>query len=236
MKARFVGSKKERQGNFPARGNALPPGLPALRLWFQRSNLPLSERQYKQLWLFHTLLRQKNAEYDLTRIYQFDNMVQKHYIDCALVAKLLSWNLPSPCLDIGTGAGFPGIPLKIVSPRTEFILAEGRHKRIRFLHEVVEALGLRGVEIHEGKIYASFGREVEGVITRALEPISSTLDRIGRCLRLGGKAIFMKGPGCEPELDDALRRFGREYTLLQDIPYVIPLSPHRRRLVVFQRR
>ena len=221
---------------YPARGNTLRPGLPSLRLWFQRSNLALSERQYKQLWLFHTLLRQKNAEYDLTRIYQFDNMVQKHYIDCALVAKILLWDLPSPCLDIGTGAGFPGIPLKIVSPQTEFILAEGRHRRIQFLREAVEALGLRGVEIYEGKIYASFSREVEGVITRALEPISATLGRVRRCLRPGGRAVFMKGPHCDAEVEEALRRFGGEYTLLQDIPYAIPLSPHLRRLVVFQRR
>ena len=65
------------------------------------------------------MLRDKNVEYDLTRIYQFDNIVQKHYIDCILVAKLLNWRLPSPVLDIGTGAGFPGIPLKIASPETD---------------------------------------------------------------------------------------------------------------------
>lgn len=210
--------------------------MPALKDWFEKSHLPLSEKQYSQLWSYHSLLREKNAEYDLTRIYQFDNMVQKHYIDCILVAKLLHGDLPSPILDIGTGPGLPGIPLKIVSPGTKFILAEGRHRRIRFLKEVVAALGLKGIEIYEGKIYASFSRPVEGIITRALESIPKTLVRVRKCLSPGGRAVFMKGPHCEDELKEALETLDPEYGLLQDMAYHIPHSKHRRRLVVFEKR
>jgi 16S rRNA (guanine(527)-N(7))-methyltransferase RsmG len=213
----------------------LPPGLPSLRKWFERSQLPLSEKQVQQVWQYHNLLRKKNAEYDLTRIYQFDNMVQKHYVDCVLVAKLLGWNLPSPLLDIGTGAGLPGILLKIACPETEWILSEGRHKRITFLHEVVQTLGLRGIEIYEGKIYPSFSRSVNGVITRALESIPKTLDRVMKCLVQGGRAIFMKGPGCEDELQEALEAFRTAYKLSQDLSYTIPHSSHHRRLIVFKR-
>jgi len=213
----------------------LRPALSSLKTWFERSSLPLSEKQYKQLWLYHTLLREKNEQYDLTRIYQFDSMVQKHYIDCILVAKLLHWKLPSPILDIGTGPGLPGIPLKIACPETAFILAEGRHRRIEFLKEVTEILNLGGVEIYEGKIYASFRKRVNGVITRALETIPKTLARVRNCLEEGGKAIFMKGPHCDEEVAEASGRFGQEYRLLKDIPYTIPHTPHRRRLVVFQK-
>jgi len=213
----------------------LPPGLPSLREWFVRSRLPLSEKQTQQVWQYHNLLRKKNAEYDLTRIYQFDNMVQKHYVDCVLAAKLLEWNLPSPLLDIGTGAGLPGILLKIACPGTEMILSEGRHKRIAFLHEVVQTLGLKGIEIYEGKIYPSFSRSVNGVITRALESIPKTLDRVKKSLVPGGRAIFMKGPSCNDELEEAVRAFGDSYKPLQDISYAIPHSPHRRRLIVFER-
>lgn len=213
----------------------LPPGLPALKSWFERSSLPLTESQYQQLWQYHRLLRAKNAEYDLTRIYQFDSMVQKHYIDSMLPASLLGGPLPSPLLDIGTGAGLPGIPLKIVSPHTYIILSEGRHRRVRFLQEVVSALGLKGIEIHEGKIYASYDRPVQGIITRAVEPMGSTLARVRRCLNPGGRAIFMKGPNCDTEIGQALARFADDYALVQDIAYAIPHSPHRRRLVVFER-
>jgi 16S rRNA (guanine(527)-N(7))-methyltransferase RsmG len=222
--------------NPPKGVGTLVPGMPALKHWFEKSNLPLTEKQYSQLWLYHSLLRERNAEYDLTRIYQFDNMVQKHYIDCILVAKLLHRNIPSPILDIGTGPGFPGIPLKIVSPRTTFILSEGRHRRIRFLKEVVEALGLKDIEIYEGKIYASFSRPVGGIITRALESIPKTLVRVRNCLSPGGKAVFMKGPHCDEELKEAVETLDAEYTLLQNVAYRIPHSTHRRRLVVFEKR
>lgn len=223
------------KGNPQALKKNLRPGPSSLKAWFERSSLPLSEKQYKQIWLYHTLLREKNAQYDLTRIYQFDNMVQKHYIDCIMVAKLLHWALPSPMLDIGTGAGLPGIPLKIACPDTDMILAEGRHKRITFLHEVVQALGFRGIEVYEGKIYPSFRRDVNGVITRALESIPKTLDRIRNCLAPGGSAIFMKGPSCHDEVEEAVRTFRDTYARVQDISYTIPHSPHRRRLIVFRR-
>jgi len=182
------------------------------------------------------LLREKNAAYDLTRIYQFDSMVQKHYIDSILVAKLLHGQLPSPILDVGTGAGLPGIPLKIACPQTSFILAEGRHRRVKFLREAVEALGLEGVEIYEGKIYASFSRPVNGVITRALETIPKTLSRVRNCLAPGGEAIFMKGPHCGEEVAQASREFEEEYTVVQDLGYTIPHTTYHRRLIIFRKR
>lgn len=209
--------------------------MPSLKAWFEKSSLPLDESQYKQLWRYHTLLREKNAEYDLTRIYQFDSMVQKHYIDCILVAKLLRWRLPSPILDIGTGAGLPAIPLKIACPETAFILAEGRHRKIAFLRLAVEALHLEGVEIFEGKIYASYAGPVNGVITRALETIPKTLARIRNCLVRGGEAIFMKGPHCDEEVTQASRDFGREYKAVKDIRYTIPHTSHDRRLLVYRK-
>jgi 16S rRNA (guanine527-N7)-methyltransferase len=203
--------------------------------WFLRSGLRLTQRQYEQLWRYHRLLRERNREYDLTRIHQFDSMVQKHYIDCVLVAQLLDWQIPSPTLDIGTGAGLPGIPLKIVCPETEFILSEGRHKRVRFLLEVVETLGLTGIEILGRQIHASFDRPVRAVITRALESIPRTLARVKGCLQPGGVVLFMKGPHCREEIESALEGFGAQYRLRRDIPYVIPHTQHRRRLVIFER-
>ncbi len=236
MNTPSIKGKKKRKTDVRPGLEKLAPCLSSLKKWFQKSNLPLTEQQYKQLWLYHTLLREKNAEYDLTRLYQFDNMVQKHYIDCILVAKLLKGQLPSPILDIGTGAGFPAIPLKIVCPDTEFILSEGRHKRIQFLHEVIEALGLKKIEIYERKIYDSYSRPVKGVITRAVESIPLTLKRIKRSLVPEGKVIFMKGPHCDEEIQEALITFSNDYNLDQDIAYTIPHSPHHRRLVIFNRR
>ncbi|MBW2646994.1 MAG: 16S rRNA (guanine(527)-N(7))-methyltransferase RsmG [Deltaproteobacteria bacterium] len=205
---------------------------------FRESGLNLSDQAYHQFWTFHQHIRERNDECDLTRIRRFEDIVLKHYVDCALVPTLIE--LPSPLLDIGTGAGFPGLPIKIVSPHIQLVLAEGRNKRVEFLHETCKLLDLTGVDIYPHKIgpkldLADLDVKIKGVITRALESIDKTLLRITSFLPQGAQAIFMKGPSCQPEIDKALDLMGQEYELSEDISYSIPNSPHQRRLVVFTR-
>lgn len=195
--------------------------------------LSLSEVQLRQLWDYHQLLRECNPELNLTRVHNFTNMVLKLYVDSILPGALME--LPSPLLDLGTGPGMPGIPLKIAYPRLEIVLAESRQKRVDFLHTVLEILKLKGLEIVGEKIAPHFEKTVAGVITRALESILSTLHRISGCLDQDGLAIFMKGPNCDQEIQEALQRCGREYRLVENRSYSIPNTFHQRRLVVFQR-
>ena len=95
----------------------------------ERSGIKLSEHQLDQLWLYHKLLRRYNPELNLTRIHNFTNMVLKLYVDSILPGTLM--DLPSPLLDLGTGPGMPGIPLKIAYPNLEILLAESRKNRCR---------------------------------------------------------------------------------------------------------
>jgi len=196
--------------------------------------LSLSDAQVKKLWNYHRLLRQHNPELNLTRVHNFTNMVLKLYADSILPGELIK--LPSSLLDLGTGPGMPGIPLKIAYPHLEVLLAESRQKRVDFLQIVKESLKLQGLEIIGEKITPSFQNSLAGVITRALESIATTLDRISGCLSKDGLAIFMKGPNCDQEIEEALQRFGAEYVLLQNRSYHIPNTSHQRRLVVFQRK
>jgi len=94
---------------------------------------------------------------------------------------------------------------------------------------------LTGIEVYGRRIYASFERPVKGVITRAVESIPETLARVKKSLVPGGKAIFMKGPHCDQEIQEALHTFHHEYKLERDIAYTIPHTPHQRRLVIFER-
>jgi 16S rRNA (guanine527-N7)-methyltransferase len=196
--------------------------------------LSLSDAQVRMLWTYHRLLRQHNPELNLTRVHNFTNMVLKLYADSILPGELVK--LPSPLLDLGTGPGMPGIPLKIAFPHLEIVLAESRQKRVEFLNIVQQSLQLKSLEIVGGKINPKFQRAVAGVITRALETIASTLERISGCLNRDGLAIFMKGPDCDQEVQEAMRCFSSEYLLLLDHPYHIPNTSHQRRLVVFQRK
>lgn len=201
---------------------------------FERSGFDLKKESYELLWRFHRQVHEQSDELDLTRIKSFESMVVKHYVDCAYVPRLIQ--LPSPLLDIGSGAGFPGIPIKILVPWVHVILAEGRKKRAIFLEEVCEFLGLNGIEVYPHKIPGRFERPIGGVITRALETISKTLDRVGSLLPEEGKAIFMKGPHCREEIEEAEKCFHGMYQLEKDISYSIPGTPHKRHVVVFMKR
>jgi 16S rRNA (guanine527-N7)-methyltransferase len=200
---------------------------------FRASGISLSPEQTKQLWKYHQLLRQYNQELNLTRVHNFEGMVRKLYVDSILPCRIV--DLPSPLMDIGSGAGMPGIPLKIANPKVEVILAESRGNRVEFLETVLRELGLKKIRIIGRSVSASTDEPVNGVITRALETIRKTLERIAGSLARGGLAIFMKGPECEEEIEEAQDRFGGRFRLIGDHHYRIPDTPYERRLVVFER-
>ncbi len=197
------------------------------------SGISLSPPQTGQLWKYHQLLRQYNKELNLTRVRNFQSMVRKLYIDSIMPGRIIG--LPSPLMDLGSGAGMPGIPLKIANPQIEIILAESRRNRVEFIETVLGELGLKKISIHGHSVSASTEAPVNGIITRAVETIPKTLQRIAGSLDKGGLAIFMKGPQCEEEIEEALDRFGRCYRLIGDHHYRLPNSSDERRLVVFQR-
>ncbi|MFW6271980.1 MAG: 16S rRNA (guanine(527)-N(7))-methyltransferase RsmG [Desulfosalsimonas sp.] len=196
--------------------------------------IEFSDRQLSLLWQYHNLVRRYNAELNLTRIHRFENMVLKLYADSILPGRFL--NLPSPLIDLGTGAGMPGIPLKIAHPQIEIVLAESRGNRAAFLETAAAELGLKGTSVYGHAITPAYEEPVAGVITRAVEHMGKTLERIRGCLEKQGLAVFMKGPGCDREIAEAIGTVKGRFTLLNDIAYEIPNTPHRRRLVIFERK
>ncbi|MFZ5564296.1 MAG: 16S rRNA (guanine(527)-N(7))-methyltransferase RsmG, partial [Thermodesulfobacteriota bacterium] len=195
-----------------------------------RAGITLSGARLKQLWSYHCLLRKHNPELNLTRIHNFENMVLKLYVDSMLPGTLT--DLPSPLLDLGTGPGMPGIPLKIAFPDLVVMLAEARGKRVTFLETAVRELGLSGATVIGRAITPDFQEPVAGIITRAVETISATLERVSGCLPLGGKVFFMKGPSCDEEIAGAKEKFDGRFRLAEDIAYRIADTAHRRRLVI----
>ena len=179
------------------------------------------------------MLRSANAELNLTRIHQFENMVLKHYVDSLLVLKFV--DLPSPIMDMGSGPGLPGIPLKIARPELAMILAEPRGARVEFLNEVVARLGLEDVEVHGGKITYKFTRKVAAVITRAVASVPETLGKVANCLEPGGRMIFMKGPECDAEMAEAANSESKRFKCVGDHAYHIPGTPHARRVLIYER-
>ncbi len=209
------------------------PSPQALRELFGACGFKLDDVQTNQFWQYFLRIRARNQEINLTRIRGFEGVVVKHFVDCAMAGRLTS--LPSPLLDLGSGGGFPGVPLKILHPEIDVILAEGRKVRAAFLDEVRRCLRLPRLYLHEHQIRPDYREPVQGVVTRAVEPIAATLERVDGCLVRGGRAIFMKGPSVDPELAEARALFEGAYRLVEDHAYLLPGTDHRRRLVVYER-
>jgi len=228
---------KRRREKFYPQKHASPrvaPNKENMGKMLESAGIFLNPHQLEQLWKYHQLIRKRNEDRELTRIVGFEPMVVKHYIDCMIVGQL--WKLPSPLVDVGTGAGFPGVPLKILNPALKMILAEPRPKRIIFLNEVIQELGLKDVEVFEHKVVSrSFTIPVKAVITRAVETMDKTALRTSAALEIGGQLIFMKGPNADEELREMKKRFGNAFKLIQDKAYNLPGTEHQRRLIVFEK-
>ncbi len=194
-------------------------------------NYPHAKRQ--QLTRFYELLMANQREHNFTRLLTLRDTAIKHFIDCLMVTRLTE--LKFPLLDVGTGPGFPGIPLKIHYPDEQIILAEGVQKRVEFLKSLRSKLELKNLPIIGRNVNLEFFYPVNGVITRAVEDASNTLGNVVNCLQTGGEVYLMKGPNCGPEIEPALEKWGEYFKLEHDIPYELPKTPHERRLLVFRK-
>lgn len=193
----------------------------------------VTHEQRKQLAHFYRLLMLNQEKENFTRLLKLRDIAIKHFIDCLIIAKYTK--LQFPLLDVGTGPGFPGIPLKILFPNEKVLLGEGVQRRVEFLKHVRSEMNLPNLDIIGRNINKYFVYPVNGVITRAVEDIGNTLGNSINCLQLGGRVYFMKGPGVDPEIKAAAEKWGEFYKLVENTPYTLPNTPHERRLVVYEK-
>lgn len=123
------------------------------KLFHKASDLQvdLSDIQLNQFELYYQMLIKKNKVMNLTSIIEEDEVIDKHFIDSLTCKRVIDISDVDHVIDVGTGAGFPGIPLKIAYPDTEFVLVDSLKKRICFLEEVTEKLGLTGIKAIHGR-------------------------------------------------------------------------------------
>jgi 16S rRNA (guanine527-N7)-methyltransferase len=193
----------------------------------------ISHEQRRQLAQFYRLLMESQETENFTRLHKIRDIAIKHYIDCLMIPRLTK--LQFPLMDVGTGPGFPGIPLKIVFPQERIILAEGVQRRVEFLKKVRSEMKLGNLDIIGRNINPYFAYPVQGVITRAVEDVRNTLTNVLTCLQLGGKVYLMKGPGVDPEIELARKDLGEFYELEQNIEYSLPETTQERRLLVYRK-
>ena len=118
--------------------------------------LSLTDVQKQQFVRYYEMLVEWNKVMNLTGITEFEEVLTKHFVDSLSIVKALDMAEIKSCIDVGTGAGFPGIPLKIVFPHIQITLLDSLNKRLKFLDAVIEDLGLKGIQTVHGRAAVSY--------------------------------------------------------------------------------
>jgi 16S rRNA (guanine527-N7)-methyltransferase len=160
--------------------------------------LNLSDEQITLLLDYLELLVKWNKAYNLTAVRDPVEMVIRHLLDSLAIVKYCN---SSSCLDVGTGAGLPGVPLAIVYPDREFLLLDSNGKKTRFLFQVKTTLGLDNMNIHHGRVESYQGDQLfEEIFSRAFASLGDMLGGCKHLLATGGVFKAMKGAFPEQEL------------------------------------
>lgn len=164
----------------------------------------LSEEQQNEFYQYMQLLLEWNEKMNLTAITEPKEVLVKHFVDSMSIAPYIE--PADKILDIGTGAGFPGVPLKIVLPQNSFTLLDSLNKRIQFLQEVIEKLQLEQIEAIHGRaeeFCKEKREEYDIVVSRAVAKLNVLLEYMLPFVKIGGRCICMKALDIEEELDEA---------------------------------
>ncbi len=196
-----------------------------LRDSLDKLKIQYNDEQIEQFRSYYELLTEWNKKINLTAINGYEDVVRKHFIDSILICSLLDLNKDIRIIDVGTGAGFPGIPIKILNPDCRIVLLDSLNKRVRFLETVVDELGLDNVEcIHgraedvsrEKKYRASFDLSV----SRAVANLSTLCEYCIPFLKKGGMFVSYKSDKADDEIngsENAVRTLGSEITSVKEI-------------------
>lgn len=205
-------------------------------------NLELSEMQLAQLEKYYEMLVEKNKVMNLTAITEYEDVLKKHFLDSLALSQLIPLTGKKYCLlDMGTGAGFPGLPLKIVFPELEVTLMDSLNKRIVFLQEVIDELGLTGITAVHGRAEEAAGKaeyreKFDFCVSRAVARLVSLAEFCIPFVKQGGFFIPYKSGEIKEELSEAkfaIRELGAEYRKMHS--FVLPNSDIERTLILIEK-
>jgi 16S rRNA (guanine527-N7)-methyltransferase len=201
-----------------------------LKKGFSESGITFTEERGDTFMAYLSELKKWNRAYNLTGLKTDEDIIIKHFLDSLLYLKALP-NGPIKVADIGSGAGFPGIPVKIMRPEIEMYLIEPTGKKTAFLRHIIRHLHLNGIHviekrIEDTKVSDDIPSPVDAAVTRALFDVRDFMKKASHIVRQDGILVLSKGPKAEEEVRE-LR--GIKYEVL---PFTLPLSDMQRQIIV----
>lgn len=171
-------------------------------------DIKLNDRQKQQFQKYYELLVEWNKVMNLTGITEYDEVNEKHFVDSLAIVKAVEIEKVKSVIDIGTGAGFPGIPLKIVYPQLHVVLLDSLNKRIKFLDTVIEELGLENIDTLHGRAedYAKkeeYREQFDLCVSRAVANLATLSEYCIPYIRVGGMFISYKSGNVDEELQQS---------------------------------
>lgn len=199
--------------------------------YLKEKGMILTELQIEQLDKFYIMLVEKNKVMNLTGITEYNEVLEKHFLDSIAVS--FYENIDGKVLDLGTGAGFPGIPLKIVFPNLEMVLLDSLNKRIKFIDEVIKELELKDITTIHGRAedFANkleYREKFDFCVSRAVANLSSLSEYCLPFVKVGGSFISYKSGEISEEVKNATKAINVLGAELNEVNlYELPTSGSR---------
>lgn len=206
---------------------------------FEQAGFTFSDLQKRQFYTFYNMLIDKNKVMNLTGITEFTEVVEKHFLDSIYLNRVTDLDQPVKIIDLGTGAGFPGIPLKIAFPEIEITLVDSLNKRIHFIEEVIEELGLTSIyAVHsraeELARNSEYREKFDLCVSRAVANLSTLEEYCLPFVHIGGKFISYKSGEIEEEVQESKKACFLLGGKLKEV-YKFDLEESKRSFVVVEK-
>lgn len=187
--------------------------------------LKFDQKKYDQFMLYKDLIKEWNEKINLTAIKEDEEIIKKHFIDSMKVFKFDQLKNAKNVIDIGTGGGFPGIPMKIIKPEVNIVLLDSLNKRIIFLNEVIKRLDLKNIKAIHGRAEdfaqeKQYREKFDVAVSRAVANLTVLSEYCIPYVKVGGYFVAMKGPAVEEEIKlskNAIRMLGGQIEHIEKV-------------------